>query len=224
MFVRDPVEHLKEHLLKCQSADPSPADVVYVLKTAAREILPTAGLEKKCAQLEIFADWVVHDEIDRSPAGAAALVKIAEAIPLHGTDVRHDNKWLEEVVNDDLSFWRLRLDLLALCRRFHLPEGMFATQNEWHRFALPLAFEVSGRPVSISPVHGGAIKVARERLAQGPLPPEQRPTNIRVVGETPAKWWWEIKTPTAGIVVQVLFGSFRPIDFPTPPGWASPLA
>jgi hypothetical protein len=26
-----------------------------------------------------------------------------------GVDEKHDNKWLEEVVNDDVSFWKLRL-------------------------------------------------------------------------------------------------------------------
>ncbi len=40
-------------------------------------------------------------------------------------------------MNDDLSFWKLRLDLLAFCRRFQMPDGMFTTPEAWHRFALP---------------------------------------------------------------------------------------
>ena len=224
MLIREPVGYLRQFLQERQAINLGPHEVVYILKVAAREILPAAGLGKKCQQLEVFADWISHNEITRSPAGAGALVKIADAVSLHGSDDQHDNKWLEEVVNDDLSFWKLRLDLLALCRKFELPDGMFTTPDAWHRFSLPLAFEVSGRRVSISADQGGRIRDARCRLAQSVLDKAHRPMSLSIIGDTQHKWWWEIQTSAAPIQVQVLFGSFREADFPLPHGWASSLA
>ncbi len=46
-----------------------------------------------------------------------------------------------------------------------------------------------------------------------------------IAAETPKRWRWIIETKSSTkIVVQVLFRSFRTTDFPTPPGWISPLA
>ena len=225
MFFRDPVAYLRAFLQERQGTELLPHDVVYILKTAVREILAAENLGGQCEQLGVFADWVVHDEIDRSAAGARALANIADAIPLHGTDSTHDNKWLEEVVNADLSFWKLRLELLAFCRKFDMPEGMFTTPEAWHRFALPLALEISGRPVSMSATHGGSVRQARDRLAAAALPAAHRPASLRIVAETPQKWRWLIElSDTTKIVVQVLFGTFRGTDFPTPQGWVSPLS
>jgi len=182
-------------------------------------------MEKRCEQIGVFADWVLHDAIDRSPAGARALANIAESVPLHGVDETHDNKWLEEVVNNDVSFWKLRLELLAFCRRFQMSEGMFTTPEAWHRFALPLAFEVSGRPVSIHSRHGGEVGQARARVDVSATPNGYRPQRLTIAAEDPQKWRWIIETKNSTkIVVQVLFGTFRGSDFPTPPGWVSPLA
>jgi hypothetical protein len=186
--------------------------------------LANASKHTRLGHREILATPIVGRLFTRSPAGAGALVKIAAAVYLHGSDDQHDNKWLEEVVNDDLSFWKLRLDLLVLCRKFELPDGMFTTPDAWHRFSLPLAFEVSGRRVSISADQGGRIRDARCRLAQSVLDKAHRPMSLRIIGDTQHKWWWEIQTPAAPIQVQVLFGSFRGADFPVPHGWASPLA
>ena len=224
MIVRDHRSYLRAFLQDRQDMDLHPHDVVYVLKTAAREVLPEEGMEKRCEQLGVFADWVLHGAIERSPAGARALANIAESIPLHGLDEDHDNKWLEEVVNNDVSFWKLRLDLLAFCRRFQMPDGMFTTPEAWHRFALPLAFEVSGRPVSIHASHGGAVGRARAQVDASATPSAFRPERLTIAAENPQKWHWVIETRNSTkIVVQVLFGSFRHSDFPTPPGWISPL-
>ncbi|MGA7742436.1 MAG: hypothetical protein WBP56_01205 [Polyangia bacterium] len=193
--------------------------MVYVLKTAAREILPANNLAGKCKHLELFANWVVHDRIDRSPLGADALVKIAEALSKQGTGDR-DIKWLEEEVNEALSFGNLRLDLVAFCRHFDLPDSTFIAWEAWQLFALALAFEVSGREISIS----DRVKNARAAMANVPMLEEHRPTALRLaVDREMRKCWWLIKLPVAEVQMQVLFGGFRMSDFPTPVGWRSPL-
>ena len=85
VIAREPVGHLREFLAQRQAGVLQAHDVVYVLKTAAREILPGTGFAGRCAQLGLFSDWVVHDEIDRSPVGQAAIAAIAEAIPSTAT-------------------------------------------------------------------------------------------------------------------------------------------
>jgi hypothetical protein len=225
MIVRDPRSYLRAFLQDRQGRELHAHDVVYILKTAAREVLAAEGLQNRCEQIGVFADWVHHDAIDRSPAGARALANIAESVPLHGVDEKHDNKWLEEGVNNDVSFWKLRLELLAFCRRFQMSEGMFTTAEAWHQFALPLAFEVSGRPVSIDPNRGGAVGQARARVDVSATPTAYRPARVTIAAEDPRKWRWIIETMNSTkIVVQVLFGSFRQGDFPTPRGWVSFLA
>ena len=106
-----------------------------------------------------------------------------------------------------------------------MSEQMFKTAEAWHRFALPLAFEVSGRPVSIHASHCGAVGQARARLDVSGTPSGYRPERLTIAAEDPQKWRWIIETKNSTkIVVQVLFGTFRESDFPAPPGWVSPLA
>jgi hypothetical protein len=225
VVVRDPVQYLRQFITERIGIALAPHDVVYILKTAAREILPAGGFKGRCPQLELFSDWTLHDELDRSTAGQAAIARIAEALPLHGEGGR-DNKWLEEEVNGGISFWGLRLELLAVCRRFNLPEDMFTTWDAWQRFALPLAFEVSGRPVRLT--HSGkAAKETKDRIAKVGLHADHQPntlTVIRIEGDQHMKGLqWEVKLPAAKVIIQLLLGGFRMSDFPTPAGWRSPL-
>ncbi len=224
IVVRDPVDHLRRFIAERVDRVLQPHDVVYILKTVAREILPTAGLKGRCPQAEMFFDWTVHHELDRAKIAPSALATIAEALTLHGKDGR-DNKWLEEQVNDGISFWRLRLELIAACWRFDLPDGMFTTWEAWKRFALPLTMEVSGRPVHLG--ERGPAKAAREQIEKIGVPADQRPETLRIVnvlGDThEAGLWWQVTAPVATIQVQVLLGEFRKTDFPIPPGWQPPI-
>ena len=223
---REPVQYLKQFIAGRVGRVLEPQDVVYILKTASREILPNAGLRGRCPQLELFSDWTAHNELDRSAAGQAAIARIAEALPYHGQDGR-DEKWLEEEVNGGIAFWTLRLELLAVCRRFGLPEQMFTTWEAWQLFALPLAFEVSGRPVRLGQ-HGKAAQSAKDRISKSGLHSDHRPHTLTLVhieqaGPQTAGWRWQIESPNVKVLVQVLLGGFRLGDFPTPPGWQSPL-
>jgi hypothetical protein len=220
---RNPIKSLRVFIDERVGRPLGAHDVVYVLKTAAREILPAAGLSGRCPQLEIFAHWVVHHELDRSLLGDEAIAMIAEAFPLHGYEGR-DEKWLEEQVNDGISFAKLRLDLIAVCRRFEVSEEIFSTWDAWRRFALPLAEEVSGKPVRV----GQRSKMARERIENAGLPLEHRPQSVSLlhVEDPPARingWFWEVQLPTGRVLVQLLLGGFRQTDFPVPLGWQSPL-
>jgi hypothetical protein len=223
---RDPIRYLRVFMGERVRQALGPHEVVYIVKTVAREILPTANLEGTCPQLGLFADWVVHDELGRSSAGQAAIARIAEALPLHGQGGR-DEKWLEEEVNGGISFAALRLELLAACRRFDLPDYLFTSWEAWQRFALPLAFEVSGRPVLI-PSNGKRGKEARERIAASGLPSEHQPHTLTLVhvdddGGLIKGWWWEAEMPVGKVLVQLLLGGFRPSDFPEPAGWRPPI-
>lgn len=219
---RDPVAFLAEHLRGAATRTLGAVDVAYTVNTIARELLPAAGFVGLSPQLRLFSDWIVHDKIDRSPAGQHALATIAEAIPQHGTE-GHDETWLEEQLNDAVSFGALRLELLAACRWFRLPEDMFTSWDSWQRFAVPLAFEVSGRRIVLG-MNTRASKEARARIDATSLDPVHRPVNLMIVFDADWKFWWRIET-TGGvaIVIQTLFGGFRSEDFPVPPGWESPL-
>lgn len=222
LAIRDPIQCLRQVLAGREAGGWQMQDVVYVLKTAAREVLPAYNLRGRCASLELFSDWVVHEQLDRSPKGAEALVEIAKALPLHGTGGR-DNGWLEEVVNRALSFSALRLDLVGFCRHFNLPEVVFTEWERWLGFAVSLAFEVSGHPISISE-KAGRVKAAQAAMSQVPLAQQHRPTSLRLaVDQEARKCWWLVQLPVAEVQIQVLFGGFRPSDFPTPQGWTSPL-
>jgi hypothetical protein len=212
IVVRDAIGYLRTFLAERESRRLEPQDVVYVLKTIAREILPHSF--PKCDQLSLFTDWAVHNELDRSHAGQAAIATIAEALPLHGQGGR-DNKWLEEAINDTISFGALRLELLKVCQHLGLPETIFATWESWQRFALPLAFEISGRPVRLGSKTSKAVK---GRIAASGLPPQHQPGSLRLVLDTSTngRAWWQIETDVANVNVQVLYGGFRPADFPTP--------
>ncbi|SRR6266542_668887 len=224
--VRDPIEYLKVFIAERVGRALEPHDVVYILKTTAREILPTARLKGKCPQLELFSDWTVHSELDRSPAGQAAIARVAEAFLLHGKNGR-DNKWLEEEVNGGISFSALRLELLAVCRHFHLRDDIFSSWEAWQRFALPLAFEVSGRPVILGQNHKAA-KDAKDRISRSGLHPDHQPHTLTLLHFEDADkhvngWRWEAKALAGSVVVQLLLGGFRMSDFPVPADWRSPM-
>ena len=210
---RDPIGYLNTFIAERESRRLEPHDVVYVLKALAREVAPRASSLKR-NQMSLFADWVVHGELDRSPEGQAAIATIAEALPLHGQGGR-DDKWIEEVVNDAISFGALRVELLQACHHFGLPELLFGTWESWQRFALPLAFEVSGRRIVLG---SKASKAIKGRVAASGLPPHHQPCSLRLVLDTSAngRAWWQIETPVATVNIQVLYGGFRPADFPTP--------
>jgi hypothetical protein len=220
-IARDPVTYLRQFLLASEQTDVTPADVAYVLKTMARELLPTCPRgRQRCPQLGVFGDWMSHDQLDRSAEGQAALATVAEAMPLHGTEGR-DNKWLEERVNHGVSFGALRLELLATARRFGLPETWFASWEKWQKFGWLIAFEVSGRHVLLGARPGAA---ARQRIANTALDPRHRPTRMTLVIGSDNSLWWRIETEdTTVLMVQVLLGGFRPDDFPTPARWRSPF-
>jgi hypothetical protein len=210
---------LKEH----EKAQLGPHHVAYILKTVQREVLPAHGLSEKCPQLRLFTDLTLHEELDRNPLGYEAIAKFAEAIPLHGKDGR-DNKWLEEIINSGLSFSLLRLDLLAVCKQFSLPASRFETWESWQSFALPLSFEISGRPIRLLP-GGGARKDATSRVQQSIPIQDHQPASITLCIDAHEKRWWNVETSgKIRMLIQVLFGGFRPIDFPHPEGWVSPFA
>ena len=218
---RDPGTFLAQFLNDARTRVLGPADVVYVLKTVARELVSGAGMRGKCPHMELFTDWTVHGEIDRSPVSQNAIAAIAEAIPLHGTGGR-DNKWLEDVVNDAVSFGALRLELVSACRRFQLPEEFFTSWTFWQRFAIPLAFEVSGRRIALGD-RASASKAARNRIAAVSLEPAHQPSTLAIVVWQEKHWWRVETTDGTSILIQALLGEFPSTDFPTPPGWASPL-
>jgi hypothetical protein len=60
------------------------------------------------------------------------------------------------------------------------PDDMFTTWDAWQRFALPLAFDISGRPVRLRR-KGGAAQTARERISKSGLHPEQHPHTLKLV-------------------------------------------
>jgi hypothetical protein len=223
---RDPVECLRAFIAERAQTSLGPHEVAYIVKTTAREILPAANLKGTCPQLDLFADWVVHNELNRSGAGQAAIARIAEAFSLHGQEGR-DEKWLEEEVNGGISFSSLRLELLAACRRFDLVDDFFTSWEAWQRFALPLAFEVSGRPVVISSA-GKAGREARERVVATGLPTEHQPHTLTLIhveddGSPIRGWWWEAQMPVGRVLVQLLLGGFRASDFPVPAEWRPPI-
>jgi hypothetical protein len=213
IVARDPIGYLGTFLGERQSCALQPHDVVYVLKTLAREISPLVS-SLKHDQMSLFADWVVHGKLDRSKEGQAAIATIAEALLQHG-EVGRDNKWIEEVVNDALSFGALRVELLQACQHFGLPESLFATWESWQRFALPLAFEVSGRRIRLG---SKASRTIKGRVAASGLPPHHQPCSLGLVLDTSVNGqaWWQIETPVAMLNIQVLYGGFRSADFPTP--------
>jgi hypothetical protein len=131
--------------------------------------------------------------------------------------------WFEEQVNDAASFRSLRLDLMAVCRFFDLPDALFANWESWKRFALPLSFEVSGRPIRLGQ-RGRGAKEAAKRVESVSLHEDHRPQSLTLGLDAEGKRWWLVTTTgLAHIQVQVLFGDFRPTDFPVPPGWKSPF-
>jgi hypothetical protein len=210
---RDPVSYLRSFLSERESRRLHPHDVVYVLKTAARELLPSAGMQK-CKQLSLFADLAVHNELDRSAEGQTAIAAIAEAIPFHGQPGR-DNKWLEAAINDAVSFGGLRHELLTVSQQFGLPDFFFSSWESWQQFALPLAFEISGRPVSLGTK---TAKTVKARIATSGLPSHHQPRSLQLLLDTSTngRAWWQIETDVAMLRIQVLYGGFRPSDFNVP--------
>ncbi len=80
-------------------------EVVYILKTIGREILPAAGLEEACPTISWFTNWCLHHRLDRVRAGGDAMIAVAEAIPLYDDrDPAHNNDWITGVANDSISF------------------------------------------------------------------------------------------------------------------------
>jgi hypothetical protein len=225
---RSPLDYLGKFLQDHEASGWTPADVVYVLKTAAREILPAAQLARRCMQLELFADWVVHKELDRSPQGNDAIATIAETLAQFDDHGEGANRWCEERLNNVISFGTLRLDLLAVCRRFALPEASFASWEAWQHFAVCLAFEVSGRPIALRD-RGNNAKPAKARVSVSGMPPGRLPESVELIcveddAVKGGPWWWAVTLEdTTRILVQVLFGGYRPEDFPVPANWRSPL-
>jgi hypothetical protein len=220
-IARDPAVYLGQVLLATEQRALTPADVVYVLKTVARELLPKCPEgRRRCPQVAVFGDLIVHEQLDRSAEGQAALATIAEAMPMHDGDVR-DNRWLEERVNSGISFGALRLELLAVARHWRLPDTWFASWDRWQRFGSTLAFEISGRHVSMGARAGAA---ARRRMTETTLDPRHHPARMTLVIGSDKSTWWRIETEdTTVLMVQALLGGFRPDDFPTAAGWRSPL-
>jgi hypothetical protein len=224
---RDPIEMLRSKMTLWGARGLKHEEVVYILKTAAREILPAAGLQGRCRNLETFATWCLHDRLDRTQLGGEALVAIAEAVPLHDDNSKeYNNEWLGNVVNGDLSFHLLRLDLLAFCRQFNMPDGLVMSWEGWKRFALPLAEEISGRPVSISDTDGNKrIRALRERLQSAILGPGYtlRSIKLALFSDLPFQHGWCIETTGPVIVVATWFGELQMRDSPVPKDWVSPL-
>lgn len=222
---RDPIAFLGELLRTTEHREVTPVDVVYVLRTMARELLPKVPHGRRCCpQAVLVGDWIVHERLDRSAPGQAAIAVVAEALSRHGSNGL-DNKWLEEQVNRGVSFGALRLELLAIARHYRLPETWFASWERWQLFGRSLAFEVSGRPV-VLPLGGvgAAAEKARARIRRTALDSGHHPAAMMLTLGSDGRLWWQIKTAdTTVIVVQALLGGFRPDDFPTPAGWRSPF-
>lgn len=224
LIIRDPTDSLRVLVRECAERQRQlhPHEVAYILKVAAREILPAAGLDGRCQQLRLFADWTLHEEIDRSATGQAAIATIAEAVSRHG-ESGCDNKWVEEQFNNAVSFGTLRLELLAVCQRFEISDELFSSWEIWQRFALPLALELSGRWIRLG--DGPHARAAKRRIESTSLPEPHRPQRLTLGFDPQGKARWCVQTAgNVFILVQVLFGGLRSEDVPAPEGWQSPLA
>lgn len=198
-------------------------EVVYVLKTIGREILPSAGLEKVCPIIRWFTDWCLHHRLGRVRAGGDALIAVAEAISVHDAhDPAHDNDWLTGVANEGISFSELRLELLAACRTFDLPDHLFLNWEGWRHFFVPLAEEISGRPASVV-----EIERLQERVRNAPFAGGRTLENVSLVIATNIPnhpYWWSFEaSDTTKLLVPVWFGERELQAGPTPLGWKSPL-
>ena len=220
---RDPVLMLRDKMALWSGRKLKHEEVVYILKSIGREILPRAGLDNHCPMIRWFTDWCLHHQLDRTRAGGDALIALAEAIPLHDVhDPAHDNDALTGMANEHISFHRLRLELLAACRKFDLPDHVFLNWEGWRRFFVPLAEEISGRPVTVE-----EMKVLREKLRGVTLAGGRTLENVRLVIATnlPAQpYWWAFQTNDAtSILVPVWFGERELMTGPTPAAWINPL-
>jgi hypothetical protein len=220
---RDPALMLRSKMALWSGRKLKHEEVVYVLKAIGREILPAAQLDGSCPTIRWFTDWCLHHRLDRTRAGGEALIAVAEAIPLHDDrDPAHDNDWITGVANDGISFTHLRLELLAACRKFDLPDHLFLTWEGWRHFFVPLAEEISGRPVSVD-----EVKTLREKLQNTTIEGGRTLEEVTLVIATniPSHpyWWSFTANDKTKILVPVWFGERELQSGPTPPGWVSPL-
>jgi hypothetical protein len=221
---RDPALMLRAKMALWNGRKLKHEEVVYVLKAIGREILPTAGLDDSFPTIRWFTDWCLHHRLDRTRAGGEALIAVAEAISLHDDrDPAYDNDWFTAVANDGISFTKLRQELLAACRRFDLPDHLFLSWEGWRHLFVPLAEEISGRPVSVD-----NVKTLREKLQNTIIEGGRTLQEVTLVIATnlPSHpYWWSFTTnDTTRILVPVWFGERELQSGPTPPGWVSPLA
>jgi hypothetical protein len=116
----------------------------------------------------------------------------------------------------------LRLELLAVCRRFDLPDHLFLTWDGWKRFFMPLAEEISGRVMTVDELPG-----LRKKLLDAPVQGGRTLETVRLlvaVNWPEVPYWWSFEAnDTTKIVIPVRFGERELKDGPTPSGWVSPL-
>jgi hypothetical protein len=221
---RDPTLMLRSKMALWSGRKLKHEEVVYILKAIGREILPVAGLEESCPTISWFTNWCLHHRLDRARDGGDAMIAVAEAIPLHDDrDPAHDNDWITGVANDSISFTQLRLELLAACRRFDLPEHLFLNWEGWRQFFVPLAEEISGRPVTVTEVKKLWQKLQSVTIEGGRTLEE---VTLVIATNMPRHpyWWSFTANDTTKILVPVWFGERELQSGPTPPGWVSPLA
>jgi len=103
-----------------------------------------------------------------------------------------------------------------------LPDHLFFNWEGWRRFFVPLAEEISGRPVTVD-----ENRALRERLRGITLEGGRTLENVRLVVATNIlthPYWWSFETnDKTAILVPVWFGERELQPGPTPSGWVNPL-
>jgi hypothetical protein len=127
---------------------------------------------------------------------------------------------LGDLVNDQLSFIRLRLDLIRLCHRFGVPYTFLTTVEAWRQFAVGLIRVLADKPIAL-PAAPDKAKQARAdidaiRAAMGFAPIQIAIGHPMPDGEP----YWIMPVDGGKTMITRLFiGIYKPEDFPFPAGW-----
>lgn len=128
MGAKDHIEAFRkalDHISKDRVAGPLVANVM----VKCRKVLETHAAKKTYPIANLFGNWAVHTELSTDKSAIEILDELNDLVVkrLHGKDVGQ----FHAEITRRLKLDELRLELIAICKAFHVPQQIIADKKSW---------------------------------------------------------------------------------------------
>lgn len=124
-------------------------DSILRAMSSFRHIIEEKGIQKEYEYLNLYCNWTLHPEIDKSSKGFDILQSLSNAFTEHNSNP-NGPKWIGDQVIESLSLHKLKEDIERFCDELKINKELISSKEGWEQFVTFLIInELQNKPIKI---------------------------------------------------------------------------